>query len=201
MPKIVPSLETELKLMKIVKGNSAIPIDFRNRVFEEINVPQNQSFTWRLGSKTENICYMIITFQTDKENNMKNVSTFDHCDLEAIYVEINGVRYPNYSFANIFLKHYYLPQYYEAVKFRQKFYNLKENQNKIQIDEYNFSKFYPFFVFDVTRQGDNNKNSAVDITIKANFRQNVKANTKCQCLIICERSLTLSSDGSKMIVN
>jgi hypothetical protein len=201
MPKIVPSIEKEIKLMEIIKNKASLAINFRNRIFEEINVPTNQSFTWRLGSKIENISYIILSFQTNRENNYKNIAVFDHCDLEVIYVELNGVRYPNYSFVNNFKQFYYLPQYYDIIKFRQKYYGLKEIQNKVLVDEYNYSKFYPFFVIDLTKQDERLKNSAIDITIKANFRTNVKENTRCQCLMLSEKEIKLSSDGAKIFIS
>jgi len=69
------------------------------------------------------------------------------------------------------------------------------------IDQNDFKTLYPLFVFDVSKQSVGLKNSISDITIRSKFNSNVAANTKCYCLILSDRILKLSGDGSRMIID
>jgi len=56
------------------------------------------------------------------------------------------------------------------------------------------------FVFDVTKQSEKLKNSMTDIQIKAQFSENVAANTEAFAVVISDKSLIFQSDGKKMRV-
>jgi len=51
------------------------------------------------------------------------------------------------------------------------------------------------FVFDVTKQSEKLKNSVTDIQIKAQFSENVAANTKAFAVVVSDKSLIFQSDG------
>ena len=59
---------------------------------------------------------------------------------------------------------------------------------------------YPLFTFDVNKQKEKLKSSLVDIQIKANFTENLPANTRAFALVISNRMLSFQSDGNKMYV-
>ena len=59
---------------------------------------------------------------------------------------------------------------------------------------------YPLFIFDVSKDKENLKSSVVDIQIKANFTENVPANTRAFALVISDKMLSFQSDGNKMFV-
>ena len=59
---------------------------------------------------------------------------------------------------------------------------------------------FPLFTFDVSKQKEKLKSSVVDIQIKANFIENVPANTKALALFISDKKLSFQSDGNKMSV-
>ena len=63
-----------------------------------------------------------------------------------------------------------------------------------------YKTLYPFFTFDVSKQKQKLKSSVVDIQIKANFTENVPANTKAFALVISDKMLSFQSDGNKMSV-
>jgi len=56
------------------------------------------------------------------------------------------------------------------------------------------------FVFDVTKQSEKLKNSMTDIQIKAQFSENVAANTEAFAVVISDKSLIFQSDGNKIRV-
>ena len=59
---------------------------------------------------------------------------------------------------------------------------------------------YPLFTFDVSKQKEKLKSFIVDIQIKANFTENVRANTRAFALVISYKMLSFQSDGNKMSV-
>ena len=71
-------------------------------------------------------------------------------------------------------------------------------QSNITPSEY--KTLYPLFTFDVSKQKEKLKFSFVDIQIKANFTENVPANTKAFELVISDKMLSFQSDGNKMYV-
>ena len=60
---------------------------------------------------------------------------------------------------------------------------------------------YPLFTLDVSKQKEKLKSSVVDIQIKANFTDNVPANTRAFALVLSDKMLSFQSDGSKMCVD
>ena len=95
IPKIIPSLEMQNKLMNMFESKKLYYMPFISRELEDytINVA-SRDFTWKLGTKYNKIKYFIIGFQCDRENNYLNASRFDSCDLEEIFIELNSERYP-----------------------------------------------------------------------------------------------------------
>ena len=71
-------------------------------------------------------------------------------------------------------------------------------QSNITPSEY--KTLYPLFKFDVSKQKEKLKFSVVDIQIKANFTENVPANTKALARVISDKMLSFQSDGKKISV-
>ena len=63
-----------------------------------------------------------------------------------------------------------------------------------------YMTLYPLFTCDVSKQKEKLKSSVVDIQIKANFTENVPANTRAFALVISDKMLSFQSDGNKMSV-
>ena len=70
-------------------------------------------------------------------------------------------------------------------------------QSNITPSEYH--TLYPLFTFDVSKQKEKLKFSVVDIQIKANFTENVPANTRTFALVFSDKML-FQSDGNKISV-
>ena len=71
-------------------------------------------------------------------------------------------------------------------------------QSNITSNDYKI--LYPLFTFDVSKQKEELKPSAVDIQIKANFTQNGPANSTACALVISDKMLSFQSRGNKMSV-
>ena len=162
-----------------------------------LSVPESTSFTWRLIVKTapEKPRFIIVDFQTAKDvDETKNPYTFDHVNLKNAYVTLNSYRYPavdyNLSFSNQKLSRVYG----DASLFRVKLFGMDELITPSNVTPSDYKRLYPLFTFDVSKQKEKLKSSVVDILIKANFTENVPANTRAFALAIsdkmCHSSLT-----------
>jgi hypothetical protein len=203
MINIIPNFEQLYPLNKMIESKSTYNIGFMYRNLDQIDVSISNEFTWRVGSRqaSEKPRYIIIGFQTNRSKNNNNPARFDNCNVRTIYVELNAIKYPNIDIINNFGEEDYSFTYYLAKEFREKYYGLNDNYNDFMIEQNDFKTLYPLFVFDVSKQSERLKNSISDITIRAKFNSNVKANTKCYCLILSDRVMKLKSDGSRMIID
>ena len=90
--------------------------------------------------------------------------------------------------------------YGDAALFGVKFFDMDELITQSNITPSGYMTPYPLFTFDVSKQKEKLKSSIVDIQIKANFIDNVPANTRAFALVISDKMLSFKSDGNKMSV-
>ena len=81
-----------------------------------------------------------------------------------------------------------------------KFFGMDELITQCKITPSDYKTLYPLFTFDVSKQKEKLKSSVVDIQIKANFTENIPANTRAFALFISDKMLSFQSDGNKMSV-
>ena len=86
---------------------------------------------------------------------------------------------------------------HDAALFEVKFFGMDELITKSNITPSHYKTLYPLFTFDVSKQKENLKSSVVDIQLKANFTENVSANTRAFALLISDKML-FQSDSNKM---
>ena len=82
MPTIIPSDINKLNLYKTIENKSNFDVGFRIRQCDTISLTQSTNFSWKLAvsSSPEKPRYIILAFQTDKDNTqVTNPSIFDHC--------------------------------------------------------------------------------------------------------------------------
>ena len=78
--------------------------------------------------------------------------------------------------------------------FEIKFFAMDELITQSNIAPSDDKTLYPLLTFDVSKQKENLKSSAVDIQIHVN----VPANTRAYALVISNKMLSFHSDGKKM---
>ena len=90
--------------------------------------------------------------------------------------------------------------YGDPALFGVKFFGMDELLTQSNITSSDYKTLYPLFIFDVSKHKEKLKSSVVDIQIKANFTENVPANTRAFALVISDKMLSFQSDGNKMSV-
>ena len=208
MPHVILSDAYRLQLDKIIERKEKIPVGYRMLQCDSIQVPENQKpFSWRLGVKSSPDIprFIIVGFQSGKNNlQTQNPAIFDNLNVRNIYVTLNAKRYPDTDYDNDFTLNHYSRIYGDTASFRKKFFNMDELISNCGIDPIEFKKFYPLYVFDVTKQSEKLKTSVSDIHIKASFgdgpagANNPPVNTIAYAVIISDRLFHFVSDGSKI---
>ena len=99
-----------------------------------------------------------------------------------------------------FAKQKFFRVYGYAALFGVKFFGMDELITQFNITPSDYKTLYPIFTFDVCKQKEKLKFSVVDIQIKANFIENVPANTRAFALVISDKMFSFQSDGNKMSV-
>ncbi|XP_065678515.1 uncharacterized protein LOC136093433 [Hydra vulgaris] len=202
MPHVKPHLEYELKLNKEIESKVPLSLSYAERRSESITVPQTTDFTWTLNitSSSTRPRYIIVGFQTNKNNNQEqNPTIFDHCDLKNMYVKPNSRSYPEIVYYNLsFPDQQFTRAYNDVAQFNEKFYEMSELISQCNISTRDYKPLYSLFVYDVSKQKQISKPSIINIQVIATFSTPVLANTMAYAVIISDRLGQLISDESKL---
>ena len=203
MPHVIPADAEKFSIYKTIESKVMLPVAYRTRRNDTLSVPESTSFTWRLSVKTapKKPRFIIVAFQTDKDGNQtKYPSTFDHVNLKNAYVTLNSDRYPAVDYNLSFANQKFSRVYGAAALFGVNFFGMDELiiQSNITLSDY--KTLYPLFTFDVSKQKEKLKSSVGGIQIKANFTENVPANTRACAPVISDKMLLFQSDGNEMSV-
>ena len=117
-----------------------------------------------------------------------------------LYLTLNSDRYPAVDYNLSFANQKFSRVYGDAALFGVKFFGMVELITQSNITPSDYKTRYLLFTFDVIKQKEKLKSSVVDIQIKANFTENVPANTRAFALVISDKMLSFQSDGNKMCV-
>lgn len=116
--------------------------------------------------------FVIIALQTNRSNNQKkNPSIFDHCNIKNVGVKINGDRYPS-EMQNVDIANERCRILYDQY---QRFRKIMFNDNNTIIDPTNFINLYPLFVIDAHLHPINTDRSRSDIQVEMDFNQAIQS--------------------------
>lgn len=203
LPIVEPNDEEKLALMKEIENKAELSIDYRMRQADNITVTQATNFDWRLTIKAgaEKPRYMIVAFQTGKENNQEqNPSIFDHCNVQSMAVYLNNIQYPRTDYNLNIAQNEFARLFGDITKFRANYSGITPELAHCNISPSEWKSLYPFYVFDVTKQSERLKVDTIDVKIKVRFTENVPANTQAYVLVLSDRKLMFQSNGNNFNV-
>ena len=114
VPIVQPNDVRKVNLYKSIAANNIIPVWFRMRQCKTFFLFQVRSTVWRLGvcSTPKKPRWVLVGLQTDKSDNQeRNATLFDHCNLTNMQVWLNHSRYPSVDMAADFAKEQYAGVY------------------------------------------------------------------------------------------
>ncbi|XP_065664651.1 uncharacterized protein LOC136086286 [Hydra vulgaris] len=201
MPHVQPALAQQNELLSIIASKATIPVAFRARQCDRLEIPQTLSTTWKLSVKTssERPRYIIVGFQTNKNGDQTtNPAIFDYCDLKSIYVMLSSDKYPVTDYSLSFPNQQFSRAYRDAAVFSEKYYGMNELITQSNIQPLDYKDLFPIFVIDVSNQPERYKSSVIDIQIKMNFNTAVPQYTIGYAVVISDKLVNFKSDGSKL---
>ncbi|XP_065650994.1 uncharacterized protein LOC136079201 [Hydra vulgaris] len=204
MPHVQPALAQQNELLSIIASKATIPVAFRTRQCDSLEIPQTLSTTWKLSVKTssERPRYIIVGFQTNKNGDQTtNPALFDHCDLKNIYVMLSSDKYPVTDYSLSFPNQQFSRAYKDAAVFSEKYYGMNELITNSNIQPLDYKDLFPIFVIDVSNQPERYKSSVIDIQIKMNFNTAVPQYTIGYALVISDKLVNFKSDGDNGLID
>ena len=205
VPHAIGTDEVNLALMNRIKSKKHINIAYRGITCARNEVQQDTTFMWRLGARQapEVPRYVLIAFQTDKENNQEaNSSTFNHVSLTKLRVMVNEKQYPSIEYTANFGEHQFSRLYMDAMSFKGKFFNVESTEKEITsapgISPIYYKELFPVFVVDVSKQVEKVKHTLSEVTIHAEFGAAVPQRTRAFCTLVSDRFIKLESDGNRL---
>ena len=203
MPQVVPSADSALNLMNIIRDKEEIPLTFLNKRSETIQVPAATTFNWKLQltGGIERPRFLVFGFQTGRgANQATNSVSFDVAGLNVVsaYVLLNGIRYPYSDMGTDYATNKYTKWYYNYLSFFNK-YN-SDNLGESCLSYIDFLKVAPLYVFDVSNQPEKLKNTTIDVTLNMTFAAAAPANTVAYCVTYFDSVYKLTGDSNKQII-
>lgn len=132
-----------------------------------------------------NPLFAIVAFQTDLlDNQLKDPSGFDHCNVKNIWIELEGRRYPE-EMLNLDFKNDKYGIIYDMFSEYKKVFN-KTNQevSLMYVDPTQFKNSRAVYVINLTRQPENISESRHNFVLHVDFNEDVPQNTVCYiCLV------------------
>ncbi|KAK4874038.1 hypothetical protein RN001_013398 [Aquatica leii] len=194
VPHVTPGLAEELALTKYIDKNIDTQVAFRSwetHVYPA--VPTTDKHTWAIKTATslETPRYIILGFQTGRDGNIKkDMSKFDHCNIQNVRVYLNTDRYP-YDNLNINFSDNHFAMLYEMyARFQSSYY---EHDAQPLLTPQQFKEQAPLIVIDCSNQKDSLTTKAVVLRIEFETSQNIPNDTVAYCLILHDKIFTYNA--------
>lgn len=185
LPHVQLNDELKLKLLNDINKNKPILIPFRRWELHELpslRTTIKDIWTVKTSNALERPRYVIIAYQTNRRDvASKNPSEFDHCNIRNIKLYLNSHSYP-YTPMNLDIENDdYSLAYLMYNQFQTSYYNKSEASPILTFEQFKSNMLY---VFDVSKQNETFKSSAIDLKIEMEANQSFPANTRAYCLIL-----------------
>lgn len=193
VPHVTVSDTAKLKILRQIESKQPIEMQFRSwNMHEYPTLPQTNKTIWQVktATKFETPRFIIIGFQTNRNNVITaNPSIFDTCDVTDLRVHLNSSIHPYENLKLDFANSKFANLYYMYYKFQESYYQRAHPAPYLAVTDFQQS---PIYVFDVSRQNEAVKNSAIDVRVEITCSAQMPANTTAYCLIINESKVSYS---------
>lgn len=187
VPVLTVSDSANLEILKVMENDTPLQIPFRAwNLHERPSIPQSTTNSWNITSslKTEKPRYIIVGFQTSRNAVDKDASKFDNCNITDLKLYLNGERFPYNNYNLDFGNDKYAMLYEHYANFQQAYYG---SDKFPLLTKETFKSTAPIFVIDCSKQKDQIKYGAVNISMEYTPSENMPADTTVYCLIIHDR--------------
>ncbi|XP_050516115.1 uncharacterized protein LOC126891409 [Diabrotica virgifera virgifera] len=192
VPHILPNISEQLRLNKIVRSNTELPIKFRSwELIEYPTLNNSTRHTWpvKTTTKLESPRHIVVAFHDGRKGKMlKDMSKFDHCNLTNIRMFLNSERYPYQDLNLDFDSNRFATLYEMFANFQESYYHLQTNQPIFNPEE--FKNNAPIVHTDCSRQKEIIQSGSVVLRIEFETSKSVGNNVSAYCLILHEKEFS-----------
>ena len=213
MPKVMPSVETEVRLRKMILDKTMYVAPYYDIESQYQACTNSNAFQMKLNLRSGNNRprFIIAAFQDTGVHQgtvYTNPSIFCKASpdgaagsvaVKNAFVLINGVRYKNVDLNEDIKQGQVMSSYASFSRFMGKYY-LNDTTKKPAITPMEWARLYQIYVFDVSKSSENLKASVLDITLRFEFQAPIVATTNCYALTVSDRVLQISSTGTRQVV-
>ena len=184
----------EVKLLERLNTDKDINVSYLNRISQMIDISQSSSYSWKPAFLSNRPRYIFIGFKdinaSYQENNSKFIQMKGTNKIKSIRVQLNSSYYPESPMIFDASKNYQLQPYNAYIKMCKIF------GNDPQLNYLDFKDLYSIFCFDVSAQDETLASNGCDVTI--HITKDTALQVKCYCVILEEKSATISLKNGKM---
>lgn len=199
VPQIIPSLESKATILRKIQNGLTYEIPFQSYRVARYDVPVAPTFNVTIPKtgSSERITAAIIVFQTDLNNDdTKNNGVFNHMDVDTIRMTLGSQDFPSVTFRTEFGTGRYSQMYNQFRDFVEFF--VGTNKEKGFVDYMNFKSLYPIYAFDLSKQVEKHDDRITNLSISCEFRANPAANTVCYVIMISDKMIKYTVDGTRL---
>lgn len=201
MPYVYVNDKVRLTFLKKQEKFKHIQIPFRSwSLFEFPLLPTSEKQTWTIktSSQFEKPRYVILAFQTDRKNqDAKNSSEFDHCNISNVKLYLNSDNYP-YENLNLNIKNNRYAILYDMYTQFQRDYYDQDVLPQPLLSKLDFITKAPLTALNCSKQNDNLKTAPVDVKLEFEANENFPDKTTAYCLIIHDRIVEYNTMNSSV---
>lgn len=205
IPKVVPSTEMNLKLLKYLESGAETLYQFHQWSGHRLSVNNTDNFRWDITTIKSKPVAVIVAFQSDGKytSQLQNGGIFDHAQLNRLYVDVNGHKYPERDLEPTFAAGQALAggdnftrEYMNLLQFAMKC----DTNNCIDgsvINYQSFKSLYPLFVVDVSKRDETIADNATSYRLEVDVKFTAGANFtgRCYAVVITEEMVSFKGVG------
>lgn len=195
VPHVRLSDHAKLTMMRYLERNRIVTVPYRSwDLYEMPRLPETTKNIWTVKSTSQlnRPQFMIVAFQTDKQNITSDSSALDHCNISDVKLHMNRDCYPYENYNCDFVNENYHDLYLALLRTQHAYYPEFKGDDPFYMDYGGFGDS-PIFAFDCSKTEEPIIiDGAVDIRIEINSTQNIPANTAAYCLMIYENQFEYS---------
>ncbi|XP_014299137.1 uncharacterized protein LOC106693963 [Microplitis demolitor] len=188
VPYVTMADKQKIEALNYITRDPAISISFRAwELYEYPLLPNTSKHIWAVKTSTqlEKPRFVILGFQTARKNDaVKNVSVFDHCNIRDIKLFLNSQSYPNGNLNLNIANNQYALLYDMYINFQISYYN---KEPEPLLTKKKFLEQAPLYVIDCSKQNESIKSGPVDVRLEFESTNRFSAQTSAYCLIIQDR--------------
>jgi hypothetical protein len=179
-----------IRLLDFVNREQPVTVAFRNwELCEYPLLPQSSEQTWTIKTmpQLEKPRFVILAFQTDRKDNIKNDSSrFDHNKLTDVKLYLNSSCFP-YNDLNLDFDIGRFGLLFEMYRgFQEAYYPGREHTSPLLTPK-TFKDIAPLVVIDCSKQNEQVKTGPVDIRLEFKSKEPFPDKTTAFCVILHDR--------------